>query len=196
MVWGKLGSTTATATVNSLDSPTYTGNELQQIFYHDFQGTGGNMESLKFNDSGSATVYAFRGSRNGGTFTSDADGDNQTVIQTNDSAFNTSFAVMYICNVSGENKLVIGYEYDGNDTSGAPYTNRHTFVGKFAPSTDAPITKIALDSVDGNRTYVVDSNITILGSDVDIFVVQDGAIFYETDTNKSYVLYNGSWTEV
>ena len=24
----------------------------------------------------------------------------------------------------------------------------------------------------------------------------DGSIFYETDTNKSYVLYNGSWTEL
>jgi hypothetical protein len=26
--------------------------------------------------------------------------------------------------------------------------------------------------------------------------IEDGSIFYETDTNKSYVLYNGSWTEV
>ena len=26
--------------------------------------------------------------------------------------------------------------------------------------------------------------------------VVDGSIFYETDTNKSYVLYNGSWTEL
>jgi hypothetical protein len=26
--------------------------------------------------------------------------------------------------------------------------------------------------------------------------VVDGSIFYETDNNKSYVLYNGSWSEV
>ena len=26
--------------------------------------------------------------------------------------------------------------------------------------------------------------------------VPDGSIFYETDTNKSYVLYNGAWTEL
>ena len=195
MAWGKLGSKTAIGTVNSLDSPTYTGNVFQQIFYHDFAGDGGNMESLKFNDSGTATVYAFRGSRNGG-----ADGTsnvtNQQYIQTNDSAFGESFAVIYVCAVVGENKLIIGSEYDGNTTSGASYINRHKFVGKFVPATDAPITKIALDSADGARTYLVDSNITILGSDVDVLVIQDGAIFYETDTNKSYVLYNGSWTEL
>ena len=26
--------------------------------------------------------------------------------------------------------------------------------------------------------------------------IQDGSIFYETDTNKSYVLYSGSWSEL
>ena len=26
--------------------------------------------------------------------------------------------------------------------------------------------------------------------------IEDGSIFHETDTNKSYVLYNGSWTEL
>jgi len=193
MAWGKLGSTTATGTVNSLDSPTYTGNVSQQIFYHDFKGTGGNMESLKFNDSGSATVYAFRGSRNGGT---DSTPVNQNNIQTNDSAFGESFAVIYVCAVVGEEKLVIGREYDGNTTVGSPYINRHNFVGKFVPSSDAPITKVALDSVDGNRTYIVDSNISILGSDETIYVVQDGVVFYETDTNKEYILNNGSWSEL
>ena len=26
--------------------------------------------------------------------------------------------------------------------------------------------------------------------------IQDGAVFYETDNNKSYVLYDGSWSEL
>jgi hypothetical protein len=26
--------------------------------------------------------------------------------------------------------------------------------------------------------------------------VQEGAVYYETDTNKEYVLYNNTWTEV
>ena len=195
MAWGKLGSTTATGTVNSLDSPTYTGNVFQQILYHDFAGTGGNMESLKFNDSGTAQVYAFRGSRNGGT---DSTPVNQNNIQTNDSAFGESFAVIYVSSIVGQEKLVIGKEYDGNTTSGAPYINRHEFVGKFVPTTDAPITKVALDSVDGNRTYIIDSNISILGSDFTVLPisVQDGAVFYETDTNKSYILYNSTWSEL
>jgi len=29
-----------------------------------------------------------------------------------------------------------------------------------------------------------------------VLTVQDGSIFYETDTNKSYVLYSGSWSEL
>jgi len=193
MAWGKLGSTTATGTVNSLDSPTYTGNVSQQILYHDFAVTGGNMESLKFNNSGSATVYAFRGSRNGAT---DSTPVNQSMIQTNDSAFGESFAVIYVCAVVGQEKLVIGFEYDGNTTVGTPYINRHTFVGKFIPSTDAPITKVALDSEDGNRTYAVKSNISVLGSDAGNFDVQDGAVFYEKDTNKEYILNNDVWSEL
>ena len=187
MAWGKSGSTTASTTVNSLDSPTYTGSIFQQILYHDFAGTGGNMESLKFNDSGTATVYAFRGSRDGGTDSTEV---NQNNIQTNDSAFGESFAVIYVCSVTGEEKLVIGNEYDGNTTVGAPYINRHEFVGKFVPATDAPITKIALDSVDGNRTYISGSNITILGSDFTNSPlptnVQVGSRFEETDTRKMY----------
>lgn len=41
----------------------------------------------------------------------------------------------------------------------------------------------------------------MLGSDVtpataEVIKVQDGAIFYETDTNKEYILYNSAWTEL
>jgi len=38
------------------------------------------------------------------------------------------------------------------------------------------------------------SNMVLLG-DI-ITKVVDGAIFHETDTNKSYILYNGSWSEL
>ena len=37
------------------------------------------------------------------------------------------------------------------------------------------------------------SGVTSLSSTIDVV---DGSIFYETDTNKSYVLYNGSWNEL
>jgi len=37
------------------------------------------------------------------------------------------------------------------------------------------------------------NNSTSVLSPIDVV---DGSIFYETDTNKSYVLYNGSWTEL
>ena len=41
----------------------------------------------------------------------------------------------------------------------------------------------------------------MLGSDVtpasaEAIKIQDGSIFYETDTNKEYVLNNNTWTEL
>jgi len=50
---------------------------------------------------------------------------------------------------------------------------------------------------DGSGDMQIGDNISALGSDgVESLNVQDGAVYYETDTNKSYVLYNNSWTEL
>ena len=47
------------------------------------------------------------------------------------------------------------------------------------------------------ETWHVGTNLSALGSDgVESMTVQDGAVFYETDTNKAYVLYDGSWSEL
>jgi hypothetical protein len=61
------------------------------------------------------------------------------------------------------------------------------------------VTRIDLynDGSGGTGDYAVGSNVSALGSNgVESMKVQDGAVFYETDTNKSYVLYDGSWSEL
>ena len=42
------------------------------------------------------------------------------------------------------------------------------------------------------------TNLAVLGSDITPsgVKVQDGAIYYETDTNKEFLLYNDVWTEL
>jgi ribosomal protein L27 len=48
----------------------------------------------------------------------------------------------------------------------------------------------------GATNTIADSNFTVLGSDEVLYVVQDGAIFYEKDTNKEYIISNNTWTEL
>jgi hypothetical protein len=51
------------------------------------------------------------------------------------------------------------------------------------------------DTTTGTPYFIVDS--TPASYTVNALPnIEDGSIFYETDTNKSYVLYNGSWSEV
>ena len=50
-------------------------------------------------------------------------------------------------------------------------------------------------------TIDTDSNLSILGSNVTTASAQDatvtdGSIFYSTDENKEFVLYNNTWSEV
>jgi len=48
-----------------------------------------------------------------------------------------------------------------------------------------------------NGDIGVGTNTSVLGSDgTESTKLQDGAIYYETDTNKEYLLYNNTWTEL
>ena len=61
----------------------------------------------------------------------------------------------------------------------------------------ADITRTDLNSSYTTTAYAENSNYSLIGSDgTEELKVQDGAIFYETDTNKEYLLYNNTWTEV
>ena len=54
-----------------------------------------------------------------------------------------------------------------------------------------------IEAQNSSNTYTSDSNLSVIGSDgATSTKLQDGAIYYETDTNKEYVLYNNTWTEV
>jgi hypothetical protein len=96
-----------------------------------------------------------------------------------------------------EEKLGISHLITNGTIGAATAPQRQELVYKYVPS---PLTD-AITRVDEYNaaagSFDTDSNITVLGSDgVESLNVQDGAVYDETDTNKSYVLSSNVWTEL
>mgnify|MGYP000930011249 CR=1 FL=1 len=88
--------------------------------------------------------------------------------------------------------------FEGRNTGAAHhYRDRSENVGKYATSTGTMniIGEEVTYSTNASKV-TTDTNLTVLGSDVDTYVVQDGAVYYETDTNKEFLLSNDIWTEL
>jgi len=195
MVWGKAGSTTvnsgddcditsmtASTTSQIITSVITSGNTYGRLLFNDDSGTGSG-------------VYNRRGNSNGGTtFT----GRMTEIENTHDTATD-KFTVSYVCDVSGEDKLQI-LSYVDNGTDGANSPNRMEFVFKYSPTSASTITRVDLFNTTSGD-FTTGTNLTVLGSDITTVAVvdakvQNGAIFEETDTNKHYLLDDGTWTEI
>ena len=197
MVWAKLGTKTATTTVNPLEVDAITTpSTFNQVMIH-WVNTANAEQRIRL---GSTTLdtgsnYASRRQSNGGT---DGTFDTQAYMRFADAetaAPDGYLGVGYIVNIAGEEKLMIMSAIrtgDGDGAGAAP--SRQETAGKWA-NTSNQFDRAGLTLSAGNAA--TDSNITVLGSEgVESLNVQDGAVYYEIDTNKSYVLYNNSWTEL
>ncbi len=124
-------------------------------------GTTSGLEE-KFNNN-SNNVYALRRSNNGGA---DSTNTSLTALYISGGGIPTDemFTVNYVCSLSGEEKLVIGFTVE-RDTAGASNDpERQEYVGKFVPSPDADITQVDMfDAGAGN--YSIGSNLSAIGSD-------------------------------
>jgi hypothetical protein len=189
MVWAKLGTTTLSSTGSPVTVSGYTASTFSQELHHGIE-SGSYGSSLRFNnDSGS--VYANRRSANGA---SDNAGANRTFIE--NVYGDDTLMISYIADIANEEKLLINFGvFAGTDGAGnAP--NRLELVGKYVPSPAARITQVNRFDSEGGA-HGIDTNLTVLGSDgTTSMTVQDGAIYYDTDLNKEYVLYNNTWTEL
>ncbi len=195
MAWAKAGSTTLTSAGDTLTVSGMTASKTNQSIVH--LPRSGNIGEKRTYNNNTGSVYAYRRSANGG-------GEVTPVNQANTdynvfAGFGDFFIVNYICSVVGEEKLSI--EFVGSTyTAGATAPDRAEFVAKFVPSPDATITRIDYNNTESG-SYDTGSNLTVLGSDLTPASavapkVQDGLTFYETDTNKEYVLYDNTWTEI
>ena len=193
MAWGKLGSTTASATTDEVSSGTITANDIINNIYHVIKTGTANTRRRFNNDTGSN--YASRSHVLGTEGTQ----INQTSIFTHADTSGNAFGVSYIVNISGEEKLMIGQEVSNGSNGAGTAPKTYEGVAKWT-NTSAQITEVDLLNTDSGG-FLTGSNLTVLGSEVtpaaaEAATVQDGAVFYETDTNKSYILYDGSWSEL
>ena len=192
MVWTKLGTTTLGSAGDTISLSTFTPSEFNQIMINLIpSGTAESSLRVGYNTIDSGSNYASRFTNNG---LSDATATSNSDI-TNRDTQDPQLVIAYMSNIATEEKLYIGFMV-GQSTAGAGNApTRSEYADKWA-NTSNQFNK--MDVVNGQSGDInTDSNLTLLGSDgVEVLNVQDGAIYYDTDLNKEYVLYNNTWTEV
>jgi hypothetical protein len=193
MAWGKLSSTTLTTTADDISTGTITANKFHQMLIYGVSSGVGNT-SLRFN-SDTGSNYAKRRSHNGGA---DATSVSQTSTNTDGFTSRENFDVVYIINISSEEKLLMRHTVDRETAGAGTAPARIEVVSKWA-NTSAQITQTdVVNTLAGDLT--TDSNLTVLGSDITpaAATIQDGLIFEETDTNLHYIFNStaGTWTEI
>ena len=193
MVWAKLGSTTLGSEGISLGVTSLTDTKFIQVISHIFSGASGTATTnMHLNNIGTGNAYASRYSANGGTDAAETS-QNKLVYGSNTGASDNVLLVGYLLNIATEEKLFMCWTCDVTATGAANAPPRLEQVGKWADTTNT------VDEIDEDSTgdMGISSNISALGSDgVESMTVQDGAVYYDTDLNKSYVLYNDAWTEL
>jgi len=190
MAWAKAGTTTLGSAGDDLDITSMTANKFNQILVNSFY-SGDTDGKMTFNNN-SNSVYAYRRSVDGG---SDTTGISQVSMGwywgTTDELWVSNFV-----SISGEEKLGVSWGIFSDTTGAGTAPHRMERTDKFVPSPDADITRIDRHN-DSTGSFDTNSNISVLGSDgTEALNVQDGAIYYDTDLNKEYVLYNNTWTEL
>lgn len=192
MVWAKngtpdtLGSAGDTLTISDL-----TANTFNVMLTHQIPSGSMGCRTRLDNDSGSnyAGRYSFNGGGDG-TLTSQTQAHLYSNVNTLD-----EFDVAYIINMAAEEKLMIGFAVNGTTSGAGTAPSRGELVSKWVNTSDqfTRIDAVNLESGDADTG----SNLSALGSDgTESITVQDGAIYYDTDLNKEYVLYDNAWTEV
>ena len=191
MAWIKNGTpNTLTSTSSSLDITDLTANQFGVQLVHAFH-TGSLFHYGRF-DGNSGSNYAVRSSALGAADTTSTSQSNYWIGDS--TSANDEFSISYIVNISGEEKLVISHAMGRNTAGAGNAPRRREHVAKFTVTT-GQVTEY--NSVPSTSTFATDSNISAIGSDGTAALnVQDGAIYYDTDLNKEYVLYNNTWTEI
>ena len=198
MAWTKLDEETCSSTVTVLTTSVFTPSKNIMAISTSFDTPASN--TLGGFRLGKTTIdpnsnYAYRSRQN---FSGSENPQNtQNRIQAGIDG-GDQFTVTYLSNVSTEEKLSISHTVSDGGATAVNAPQSMECVGKWVNSNQFDIyQQYSGHSGGGTREIASGSNLSVLGSDgVEELNVQDGAIFYETDNNKSYVLYNGSWTEL
>ena len=188
MVWSKAGSVTLPSAGGTINVTGMTASKFNAYLTHAIKSGSGIGTTLTLDGVG-GTSYALHYIENGSVGTRLQ--DSAWVLRHN---ADDQFDVGYIANITNEEKLMVGWHVGAHTVGAGQTPSRSLFAGKFVQN--AQFTRIT-NVNDQAGDFDTGSNLSILGSGgVESMKVQDGAVFYETDTNKSYVLYDGSWSEL
>ncbi len=188
MAWIKAGSTTLGSAGDSISLSGLSGKFLQ-IPLHIIDSS--NIQPALRVNSDTGSNYADRVSVNGGADIT----HNLSYMVIDGGDDNDCFGINYLINIATEEKLQIGFSVDQSTTGSGTAPVRREIVGKWVNTSNAITSAEVYNANIGD--FDTGSNTTVLSSDgVESLGVQDGAIYYETDTNKEYVLYNNTWTEL
>lgn len=196
MAWIKAGTTTLGSAGDDLDITSMTANKFNQFMDHWISITNTTTASLTLDNTG-GNDYAYRYSTNGGSDSTSTSQANVQVGLGGIPAGSSNFDINYSVNIDGEEKLIIGNNVTSSTAGAGNAPSRRESVYKKDTTTDSgQYTRIDYNNADAG-SFDTDSNLTVIGSDgTEALNVQDGAIYYDTDLNKEYVLYNNTWTEI
>ena len=161
MAWAKNGTPyTEASTSDDLDITDLTAKKFNMFLEH-YNTTGGTARNkLTFNNN-TNTVYAHRYEANGGTDVTGVSATNMTLYY---GGTQDTFCILYVCSISGEEKLGISDVVDYGTAGAGTAPNRLNRVEKFVPSPDADITRIDCNN-DGVGSFNTNSNISAIGTD-------------------------------
>jgi len=159
MVWIKLDSDTLSSAADTISS-VINGKKFMQLITHVIDNASALTEKLTF-DQDTGSKYSWRQSESG---TADTTEINQANINLTDAINGTFdfFFVNVICNISGEEVLMISHGVNRNTAGAGTAPQRQELVGKFTDTT--VLTKIDVDN-DAAGSFDIDSNSTVLGTD-------------------------------
>ena len=197
MAWGKLFTETTTASSSSsITSTVFPSSVFNTSLHHLLILPAGNNVSgvvrVGKTTIDNSPTYSQRYMFNG-------NGNNRTDVDQYQMKLgydgNEQFMVVYSCNIATSEKLFIGRVVER-----VASPKRKEGVGKWV-NTASQFDIYSQTQWSNGRLFADGSNLTILGSDAGEGAtsngkVQDGAVFYEKDTNKEYILNNGSWSEL
>ena len=195
MAWARNGTPdTLGSAGDTLQITDLTAKKINVILHHLLANASGIVPDLT-TDNNTNTDYASRESVDGAT---DTTSTNDTSIDLGNGSHDT-FQVTYGINISGEEKLFISNSVLRGASGAAGAPDRYEVVGKVDTTTNSgQYSRIDLNN-SGTGDYDTGSNLSALAGDVtETVTLQDGTIFEETDTNKSYI-WNSStitWTQL
>ena len=194
MAWAKNGTPdTLSSADHTLTISDLTAKKFNFFMAHFIADTDSLNPRAYFN-ADQTSVYATRYNPNG---TGDGTASGSSMFGYPTGGAYDGFRIFYVCSISGEEKLVTSFLCEAVGTGAANDPERYELVHKYVPSPDADITEIECDGNSGSQQFGTGSNLSALGAKDTALTsinIQDGTIFEETDTNKSYIWSSSSQT--